>query len=271
MKDNPKRTTGGGIGERGQAIEPSSALAQSRGGQTVTVDTVMTQPLISCIVPVFNGARYIAEALESILNQTYRPLEVIVVDDGSTDHTPAVMRGYGDRIRSIRQDNGGPAAARNRGLSEATGDFVAFLDADDLWHPEKLERQSACFRARPELDLCFTHVQNFWIPELENEKTRLGNHRFTKPLPGYATQALLARRAIFDRVGGFNSGLRVVDDTDWFLRAFEKGAVVEILLDVLVQRRLHHGNLTRSALAHEELMCLLKNSIDRKRGNSRVN
>ena len=189
---------------------------------------------------------------------------------GRRTPTPVVMRRYGDQIRSIRQDNGGPAAARNRGLSEASADYVAFLDADDLWHPEKLERQSARFRARPELDLCFTHVQNFWIPELENEKVRLGNHHFSKPLPGYATQALLARRSIFEHVGGFNSSLRVVDDTEWFLRAFEKSAVVEILPDVLVHRRLHRGNLTRSALAHDELMCLLKNSIDGKRGKSRT-
>lgn len=225
----------------------------------------MTQPLISCIVPVFNGARYLAEALDSILNQTYRPIEIIVIDDGSTDQSAAVIRSYGDRIRCFYQDNAGPAKARNRGLSEASADFIAFLDADDLWHPEKLDRQSARFRSRPELEACVTHVQNFWMPELKQEETRLKNHRFSQPLPGYAMQALLARRSVFDRVGVFNTALRVVDDTDWFLRAIELGVVVEILPDVLVQRRLHQRNITRTATAQEELMHLLKHSLDKKR------
>ena len=225
----------------------------------------MIQPLISCIVPVFNGARYLAEALESILNQTYRPLEIIVIDDGSTDQTPAVMRRYSDRIRSLHQDNAGPAKARNRGGAESGGDCIAFLDADDLWHPEKLERQAARFRARPELDVCVTHVQNFWIPELEKEKVRLQNHRFAQPLPGYATQALLARRSVFDRVGCFDDSLRAVDDTDWFLRAFEVGVILEMLSDVLVRRRLHDKNLSRGALAYESLLDVIKNSLDRRR------
>ncbi len=225
----------------------------------------MTQPLISCIVPVFNGARYLAEALESILNQTCRPLEIIVVDDGSTDQSAAVIRRYGNRVRSFFQDNAGPAKARNRGLSECGGDFVAFLDADDLWHPEKLERQAARFRARPDLDVCLTHVQNFWIPELEKEKVRLQNHRFAQPLPGYTMQALLARRSVFDRVGWFDDSLRAVDDTDWFLRAFEVGVILEMLPDVLVHRRLHDKNLSRSELAYEALFGVIKNSLDRAR------
>ena len=240
-----------------------STLSQVQPGKIVVI-----QPLISCIVPVFNGVRYLAEALESILNQTYRPLEIIVVDDGSTDQTPAVIRRYSDRIRSIHQDNAGPAKARNRGLGESGGDFVAFLDADDLWHPEKLERQAARFRARPELDVCVTHVQNFWIPELEKEKVRLQNHRFAQPLPGYAMQALLARRSVFERVGRFDDSLRAADDTDWFLRAFEQGAVLEILPDVLVHRRLHDKNLSRSALAYSALLQVIKNSLDRKRNEA---
>jgi glycosyltransferase involved in cell wall biosynthesis len=224
----------------------------------------MKHSLISCIVPVYNGELYLADALDSILAQTYRPVEIIVVDDGSTDETSTVIRRYGERIRSIYQDNAGPAKARNKGIRESSGDLVAFLDADDLWHPEKLERQSARFRARSELDLCITHVQNFWMPELAQEKARLQNHRFAQPVPGYAMQALLARRNVFDRVGWFDETLRAVDDTDWFLRGFEAGVVLEMLPEVLVQRRLHDKNLSRSAMAYEALFRVIKNSLDRK-------
>jgi glycosyltransferase involved in cell wall biosynthesis len=201
------------------------------------------------------------------LNQTYRPIEIIVVNDGSTDQTYAVIKQYGDRVHAFWQENAGPATARNKGLSEARADFVAFLDADDLWLPEKLERQFARFRARAELDLCLTHVQNFWVPGWEREETQYQDQRFAQPLPGYTTQALLARRVIFERIGRFNSSLRACDDTDWFLRAIDQGAVIDILPEVLVRRRLHSKNLSRTALAYDTLAHVLKNSLERRRGN----
>ena len=159
----------------------------------------MAPPLISCIVPVFNAERFIADALDSILAQSYRPIEVVVIDDGSTDKTPEVVTAYGDRLRYFRQAHSGAPQARNFGLGLAQGEFIAFLDADDLWHPEKLARQMARFEARPELDLCITHLQRFWIPQLEQEQQRFQGHRFAQVLPGYVTQTLLARRRLFDR------------------------------------------------------------------------
>src|SRR5712664_390476 len=137
----------------------------------------MTPTLISCIIPVFNGERYLREALDSILAQTHRPVEIIVADDGSSDGTAAVVASYGDHVHYLHQPNAGPAAARNLGLSAARGEFVAFLDADDLWHPEKLVHQRARFQARPELDLCVTHVQNFLIPELHEKEEQFRQHR----------------------------------------------------------------------------------------------
>jgi glycosyltransferase involved in cell wall biosynthesis len=230
------------------------------------------QPLISCIVPVFNGEKYLAEALDSILAQTYRPLDVIVVDDGSTDGTAALAARYGDRVRYARQDNSGAPAARNLGLNIAKGEFVAFLDADDLWDAEKLRRQIARFEARPELDLCVTHLQNFWIPELEKEKTRFQTHRLARILPGYVTVTLLARRTVFDRVGFFNDDLRVGDDTEWFLRAIEKEMVVELLPDLLVFRRLHKNNLSmepgtrgQTVSMRDAALRIVKASLDRRR------
>jgi len=227
----------------------------------------MKESLVSCIVPVYNGERYLQEALDSILAQTHRPLEIIVADDGSTDGTSAIVAGYRDRVRCLFQPNAGVAAACNLGLGAAHGDFVAFQSADDLWHPEKLARQIARFQARPQLDLCVTHVQNFWIPELKEEAERFRDHRMTQPVPGYVPQALLARHTLFETVGHFDVALRHADSTDWFLRAAEHGAVTELLPDVLVYRRIHQRNLSRrlASASRSEYLQLLKQTLDRRR------
>jgi glycosyltransferase involved in cell wall biosynthesis len=227
-----------------------------------------TEPgLVSCIVAVFNGERFLKEALDSILAQTYRPLEVIVVDDGSTDGTSAVAAEYGERIRTLWQANAGPPAARNLGLQAAQGEFLAFLDADDLWHPEKLARQMARFQARPELELCVTHVRNFWMPELREEGVRFQNHPLSQPVPGYVTQALLARRSAFELLGPFDTGSRHAAELEWFARAIDQGLAVELVPDVLVYRRLHDGNLSRQVAAESrsEHVDMLKAILDRRR------
>jgi glycosyltransferase involved in cell wall biosynthesis len=235
----------------------------------------MANPLISCIIPVFNGERYLGEALDSILAQTYRPIEIIVIDDGSTDGTAELVARYGDRIRYVRQHNEGAPTARNAGLSVARGAFIAFLDSDDLWHPDKLERQMSRFEARPELDLCVTHLQRFWISELETERKRFQEHRFAEVLPGYITQTLLARRNVFDSVGNFNTSRRVGDPMDWFLRAAEHGVVMELLPDLLVYQRMHESNLsvesgTRAMKPHmqDAVLEVVKASLDRRRSRN---
>jgi glycosyltransferase involved in cell wall biosynthesis len=232
----------------------------------------MAARLITCIVPVFNGERYLGEALDSILVQTYRPLDIVVVDDGSTDGTARVVAAYEGQVRSIFQANTGPAAARNRGLTLARGEFIAFLDADDLWHPAKLARQMARFEARPELDVSVTHLRNFWMPELSEEEQRYRDHRIAQAQPAYGCPALLARRALFDAVGAFDTTFLIGEDTEWFARARDRGAMIEVLPDVLVQRRLHQANLTRrrAALSKEAALRLTKTSLDRRRQDSRV-
>jgi len=232
----------------------------------------MKLPLISCIIPVFNGERYLSEAIESIFKQTYRPLEIIIVDDGSTDRTPTVAERYRERVRYLKQANAGTATARNSGINAAQGEYIAFLDSDDLWPSEKLERQLARFEARPELDYCLAYVQNFWVPELIEEEKRFRDHRISKPLPGYSTATLLARRALFDTVGRFNPAIRHADDTEWFLRASESGAAMELLSDVLLYRRLHQNNFSRlrSSNSRDQYLQLLKATLDRRRSlNSR--
>jgi glycosyltransferase involved in cell wall biosynthesis len=225
------------------------------------------RPLVSCIVPVFNGERFLAEALDSILRQTYRPLEVVVVDDGSTDGTAGVIAAYGPRLRSFYQPNAGEPSARNRGLSAARGAFVAFLDADDLWHAEKLERQMARFHARPGLDGSVTHAQNFWAAELREEQARYQDRRYAQPLPAWTCASLLARRELFEAVGPFDPSLLIGDDNDWFLRARHYGALMELLPDVLVYRRLHGANLSRQRFDEipDALLRIAKLNLDRRR------
>src|SRR5262249_17853199 len=147
------------------------------------------------------------------------------------------------------------------------GDFIAFLDADDLWHPEKLERQLARFQAYPELDYCVTYCQNFWIPELEMEAEKYQNHRISRPMPGYVTKTLMALPALFDKLGLFNSALAHGDSTEWFLRAAQHGAVMELLPEVLMYRRLHPANRSRirAATSREEYLRLVNLSLDRRR------
>lgn len=224
-------------------------------------------PLVSCIVPVYNGERFLAEALESVLTQTHSSVQVIVVDDGSTDSTPSVAARFGDRILYVRQENAGPAAARNRGLKEAEGDFITFLDADDLWKSTKLEKQLARFQARPELSYSVTHTQNFWEEEAKEEERKFADHRRSKPIPGYVTQTLMVKTEWMDRIGGFDESLDHGDSADWFQRADDFGAVGELMDEVLARRRLHGENRSRvrAAGSRDEFLQILKNRLDRRR------
>jgi glycosyltransferase involved in cell wall biosynthesis len=228
----------------------------------------MTAPLVSCIVPVYNGERFLAEALESILAQTHTRLEVIVVDDGSTDNTASVVATFGDRVAYVFQENAGPATARNRGIQETRGEFIAFLDADDLWLETKLEKQLARFRERPELSYSVTLTQNFWEDEVRDEASRLGHHRRSGPLPGYVTQTLVVRRAWMNRTGGFDVSLKHGDAADWFQRADAAGAVGELLQEILARRRLHSQNRSRQLAvgSRNEFLRILKRKLDRERG-----
>jgi len=230
----------------------------------------MSFPLISCIIPTYNGEKYLAEAIDSIFEQRYRPIEVIVADDGSSDATASVARRNGQALRYVAQSNAGPAAARNLGIRSALGTFVAFLDQDDIWRPEKLERQYARFEARPELDISVAHVQRFWVSALREQAERFCDHRLAKPLPGYITGTLLARRSVFGRAGMFNPALRYGDTMEWYLRAIDRGAVAELLPDVLLLHRMHAENLSQSegAGSRSEFLEIIKNSLDRRRRGS---
>jgi glycosyltransferase involved in cell wall biosynthesis len=227
----------------------------------------VTSPLVTCIVPCFNGARYLGAALDSILAQTHRRLEVIVVDDGSTDGSVDVVTGYGDRVRYHRRPNGGPGAACNTGLALASGEFVAFLEQDDIWLPEKTERQLADFERDPELQYSVAHVQNFWAPELIDDARRYEGLPVMQPVPGYVVQTLLARRSAFETVGAFDEALRYAAAGDWFLRAADDGVRGILVPEVLTQRRLHDANFSRlnRAASRDQFLHVVKATLDRRR------
>ena len=227
----------------------------------------MTDPLITCIVPAHNAERFLGDTLESILKQTYRCVEIIVVDDGSTDNTAVVVAEYDGKVRYMRQPNTGASAARNCGLAVARGELIALLDADDLWHSEKLARQSSYLRGRCDVGATFTHVQNFWIDALRDEAERFRNHRIMQPLPGYVASTMMAKRTAFGEVGVFEARLQQADVADWVLRARDKGIGVDMLPDVLTRRRIHQLNQSRVKQdeSWDEYLRLLKANLDRRR------
>jgi glycosyltransferase involved in cell wall biosynthesis len=227
----------------------------------------MRAATVSCVIPVWNGEAYLAPAIESVLAQTHAPLEVIVVDDGSTDGTPGVIGAFGDRIVGLRQDNGGHGAARNAGLRAARGEYVAFLDADDLWHSDKLRRQLLAFDEEPSIGLCFTWLRNFAGAPPAWDLAPEGG-----AVPGYSSVTALVRRATFDAVGPFDASLRHGGDRDFFLRVAERGIAKRLLDEVLVLRRLHDANRSRrlSDNSRAEYLRILKASLDRRRRTGAV-
>jgi glycosyltransferase involved in cell wall biosynthesis len=221
-------------------------------------------PLVSCVVPVYNGGRFIGDALRSIQAQSYPRLEIIVVDDGSTDDTPDAIAAFGGAVHSLRQANQGPAAARNAGIGVASGSFVGFLDADDLWHPEKVTRQLARFGERPELQVAFAGMRNVAHRDAEGREGMFNPDRW--PAIPFSPCTLLARREAFEQIGLFNPELRRGEDTEWFVRMMMRGVPYEVMPDILLERRIHSTNLCRdNPPTPGDVVGVLKLVLDRRR------
>jgi glycosyltransferase involved in cell wall biosynthesis len=220
---------------------------------------------ISVIVPAYNAERYLAEALDSVLGQTQAPEEIIVVNDGSTDGTEDIARSFGRSVCLLSTPHGGAGAARNAGVESAQGEFVSFLDADDLWMPEKLSLQREALRARPNVHMVFGYVRQFISPELD-EAVRSRIECPAGSMPGFHAGTMFIRRTTFQGVGPFNTGLKVGEFIDWYLRAVEAGLQSIMLPDVVMSRRLHGTNLVlRERTALPEYASILKASLDRRR------
>ncbi len=202
---------------------------------------------VSVIVPVYNGERFLAEALQSICAQDYQPLELLVVDDGSTDTSAAIAAGF-PGVRVLRKAHSGLAATLNHGLRQAGGEMLAFLDADDRWLPGKLALQVAALHRQPDLDMVFGHVRQFTVcQEADGER-----EVFSRPQPVLSKSALLIRSASFWRVGEFVEQRDRHDFLDWYARALAAGLQAAILPDLLVERRIHDSNVGRTDPAAQQ-------------------
>lgn len=223
-------------------------------------------PLVSVIVPAYNAEKYLGEALESALAQTRQDVEIILVDDGSTDGTAAIARSFGARVQLVQQENRGVGGAVNTGLRRARGDLLAFLDADDRWLADKLSLQVSWMEAHPETDLVFGHARQFISPEIGPEdRLRLAGMQ-EAPEPGFMKLTMLARRRAFEQVGEFSEGLRAGDFVDWYMRAMEAGLQVHMLPEVLAERRIHLGNTgMRDPGSQQDYVRVVRSALLRRR------
>jgi len=226
----------------------------------------MSSERVTVMIGAYNAGRYLAEAIASVLAQTHPAAQLVVVDDGSTDDTGAIAESYGPPVLAIRQENGGMAASRNRAIQEATGDFFAFLDADDRFRSDKLERQLAVFRDDPELDVVYGHVTEFVSPELDAASLELLRPpRDDAPWP--TPNLMLVRRESFFRVGLFSTELKVGIGVDWHARSIEAGLRSAVPPVVVLERRLHaENNGIRQRQLKPQYLHVLKASLDRRRG-----
>ena len=220
---------------------------------------------VSVIIPVYNGEAYLAEAIISILNQTVSVASILVIDDGSTDHTSIIARSFDRLVNYIYQPNQGAAAARNRGVASATGEFIAFLDADDLWLPDKLAQQIAALQADPQLDMIFSYIQHFYSPDLDSV---ICQQIYCPPeaVPGYLPSTLLIRRASWDKVGQLETKWQVGEFIHWYLQAQDIGLRDQMLPIPLAKRRLHRTNqgiLKQSD--RSDYLRIVKTALNRKR------
>ena len=221
-------------------------------------------PLVSVVIPVFNGERFLREAVQSVLDQEYSPVEIIIVDDGSTDGTATVARSFPETVHYLHQANQGPAAARNRGIEHAQGSLIAFADADDLWPAGKLELQLSYLLRDPKIDIVLGRIQQVLLSEAVNGQPQ--SQEFAEPAFSVNLGSAVIRKSVFERVGLFDETMRYSEDVDWFMRAREGGAAIITIDAVTLLYRQHEQNMTRGKSTSElNVLKALKKSLDRRR------
>jgi len=226
---------------------------------------------VSAVMTVRDGERYIGEAIDSMLEQSEPPGEIVVVDDGSQDGTPAIVEGYGGVVRLLRQEPQGQGTALNAALEAVSGELIALLDSDDLWTPRKNELQTQALAADPELDMVFGHVEEFVSPDLdESERARL------RPVEGVAVPAklkgtMLIRAEALRRAGPFATDWVVAEFIDWYARANDAGLRESMLGEVVLRRRLHRENIGRRRKdARQEYATVMAERLRRRRARGEL-
>lgn len=223
------------------------------------------EELVSVVIPAFDVADFVADAISSVLAEAHRPLEIIVVDDGSHDDTARIAESFGPPVTCIRQANAGPAAARNRGIAAARGAYLCFLDADDLFVPGRLTQQLDLLRRNPSVDIVLGISEIHRLvgpqrPPMVFAFDRVGDPRDIQFGRG------LYRRSVFDRIGPMDESLWHCEDWDWFARARENDVAMLMHDDVVQHQRKHETNITHDQEAAKRYrLVMLKRSIDRRR------
>jgi glycosyltransferase involved in cell wall biosynthesis len=221
--------------------------------------------LVSVVMAAFEEEAFIAAALESVLAQTYRPLEVIVVDDGSADRTAAIAAGFG--VCVLRRPHMGPSAARNAGLAAADGEYWTIFDADDVMPPERLSHQVAYLEEHPEAGMVLGLTEAFVSPG-ERRPPHFNPIWDDGPFPACAG-TMLARRGVLDVVGLYDETVELAYDVEWLARAKDAGVIAGHVEHVCLRYRIHAANTSADAPAvHRAMLGLLRASVSRGRARS---
>ena len=224
------------------------------------------KPLVSVIIPTYNRENYLADAIDSVLTQTFQSFELIIIDDGSTDATPEIVGNYGPKIRYHYQDNQGISASRNKGIELAKCQYIAFLDSDDLWVHDKLAQQVHNIQKENKPDIVFGYASEFISPEIsQDEKLKL--HCSSDPQPWYTSQTMLINRDVFDRVGVFDNQFTEGSFVEWYVRAKNHDLKIELLEAVVCKRRIHFSNYgMTNPDSFSEYTKIVKKYLNNKRG-----
>ncbi|MBL1211026.1 glycosyltransferase family A protein [Geminocystis sp. GBBB08] len=224
---------------------------------------IIQNPFISVIIPAFNAEKYLKDAIESVIKQNYQPLEIILIDDGSTDNTAKVTKSF-QNIKYIYQENSGPAIARNNGIKIAKGEFIAFLDADDLWTDNHLELLVSCFKKTHDLEVAIGYVQCLFLKEKNQEKEYF--EEFSNSTINVNLGAGLYKKSVFKKLGNFDPNLSPSEDVDWFLRIKEANINQIIVSETMLYYRIHDSNLSKDRKnSYSAFLKSLKMSLDRRK------
>lgn len=230
----------------------------------------MKKPKVSVIIPVYNGEIFLEEAIKSVLNQEYDNLECIVVDDGSIDDSADIAKKFG-QVVYLHQNNAGVAAARNRAVQKASGEYLAFLDADDIWDLKKLAIQISYMEENLDIGYSFTKYSLFLAEGMRELPAWIRTRQYEQEMTAYIPSALVVRKSVFEAVGNFDENYQVGEDSDWFFRARDAGVKLGIIDKTLLYKRVHPQCLTsQTELCRKNMLKIVKASLQRTRSADSV-